>query len=180
MKTESRTRYTVLGMLAIENLSGYEIIKIIKSSTNHFWSESEGQIYPALAKCVKDKLATCKEYSAKKTARPKKIYSITEKGKKELIAWLKKESNPCLIRNEFLLKLFFGKNITVDDNIHHLVHHQKEVESELIIYKKIQAEIAAEHKESPHLKYWLMTVDYGIQISKAELLWCKKAIKTLR
>ncbi|HSW93022.1 MAG TPA: PadR family transcriptional regulator [Gammaproteobacteria bacterium] len=180
MTTESRTRYTVLGMLTIENLSGYEMIKIIKSSTNHFWSESEGQIYPTLAKCVKDGLATCKEYSAEKSGRPKKIYSITEKGKKELTAWLKKEVNPCLIRNELLLKLFFGKNIPMNDNIHHIVHHKKQIESELIFYKKIRTEIAIEHEKSPHLKYWLMTIDYGIEISKAELAWCKKTLKTLR
>lgn len=179
MKTENRTRYTVLGMLAIENLSGYEIIKIIKSSTNHFWSESEGQIYPALAKCVKDGLATCKEYSAEKTGRAKKIYSITEKGKKELNAWLKKETHPALIRNELLLKLFFGKNIPIEDNIHHIVHYKKQLESELILYKKIRAEIAIKNKKSPHLKYWLMTVDYGIEISQAELSWCKKSLKNL-
>lgn len=180
MKTGSRTRYTILGMLAIENLSGYEMIKIIKSSTSHFWSESEGQIYPTLAQCVKDGLATCKEYSAEKVSRPKKIYSITETGKKELTAWLKKEAQPSLTRNELLLKLFFGKNIPVDDNIHHIVHRQKEVESELTLYKKIRSEISTEHKKSPHLKYWLMTVDYGIEVSKAELSWCKSTLKILR
>lgn len=180
MKAENRTRYTVLGMLAIDNLSGYEIIKIIKSSTNHFWSESEGQIYPTLAKCVEDGLATCKELTAEKSGRAKKIYSITAKGKKELTTWLKKECNPSLVRNELLLKLFFGKNISVEDNIDHIKHHQKQIESELILYKKIRADILFEHKKSPHLIYWVMTLDYGIEISKAELIWCNKVLKSLR
>jgi PadR family transcriptional regulator, regulatory protein AphA len=179
MAERSRTKYTVLGMLALENLSGYEIIKIIQSSTNYFWSESEGQIYPALTQCVTDGLATCKEEKAAKIKRTKKVYSITAKGKKELITWLKKTSQSALVRNEFLLKLFFGGNIETRDNLHHVVHRQKEIQLELDSYEKLREEIIREHKNSPHLKYWILTLDYGIKTSKAELAWCKEALKIL-
>lgn len=179
MKGGSRTKYTVLGMLALESLTGYQIVKMIQSSTNYFWSESEGQIYPALAQCVKEKFATCKEEKSEKTNRNKKIYSITSKGKKELAIWLKKEPQPALVRNELLLKLFFGGNIDTKDNIHHVTHHQKEIESELESYKKLREEIIKEHKCSPHLKYWLITLDLGIRSSKAELTWCKETLKIL-
>ena len=66
MNNRSRTKFTILGMLTLGKLTGYEIIKMIKSSTNYFWSESEGQIYPALNQCVVDGLATCKEENQKK------------------------------------------------------------------------------------------------------------------
>ncbi|KTC93161.1 MULTISPECIES: PadR family transcriptional regulator [Legionella] len=179
MKERSRTKYTVLGMLALEDLTGYEIIKMIQSSTNYFWSESEGQIYPTLAQCVADGFATCKEEKSEKINRTKKVYSITSLGKKELIYWLKKEPQSALVRNELLLKLFFGGNIDKRDNIHHVVHRQKEIEAEMESYKKLREEIVSEHKNSPHLKYWLITLDCGIKSSKAELAWCQETLKIL-
>lgn len=47
MNDKNRTKYIVLGILALEPSTGYAINKMIKSSTNHFWNESPGQIYPA-------------------------------------------------------------------------------------------------------------------------------------
>jgi len=179
MKERNRTKYTVLGMLTIEDYTGYEISKMIQESTNHFWSESEGQIYPALAQCVTEELITCKEENSEKNSRQKKIYSITAKGRKFLAAWLKKEPQTTLVRNELLLKLFFGRNSELSDNIHHVTHRQKELEAELETYKNIQQTITKEYQKSPDAKYWLITLDCGIKSTKAELAWCKETIKTL-
>lgn len=179
MSNKSRTKYTILGMLALKKLTGYEINKMIQSSTNYFWSESEGQIYPALNQCVLDGFATCKEEKSKKINRIKKVYSITAKGKKELISWLKKEPQAVLVRNEFLLKLFFGGNIADKDNLHCIVQRKKEIQLELESYEKIREDMIKEHSHSHHFKYWLMTLDYGIILSKAELSWCKETLKIL-
>ncbi len=177
--SRGRTKYTVLGMLALGEQTGYEIVKMIESSTNYFWSESEGQIYPALALCVKEKLATCKEEKSKKIQQIKKVYSITTKGQEELINWLKKEAQTTHVRNELLLKLFFGKNIALKDNIHHVMHAQKAVEQEIEIFHKIREQLIHEHKKSSHLKYWLITLDFGLKMAKAQLAWCKETLKVL-
>ena len=179
MAERSRTKYTILGMLAIDDQTGYEIVKMIQSSTHYFWSESEGQIYPALAQCVTEGFATCKEEQSEKIKRTKKVYSITAKGKKILSAWLEKEPQSTLVRNELLLKLFFGINADLKDSIHHVVHRQKEIEAELELYKNLHKSLTTEHKDSPHLKYWLITLNCGIRSSKAELAWCKETLKTL-
>src|SRR5689334_9730249 len=105
MKYQSRTKYTILGMLTIEAMSGYEIKQAIQQSTAFFWSESDGQIYPTLAQCVEKGWATYHE-EASKTARSKKIYKITPAGKKELTCWLVKKVQNTPLRNELLLKLF--------------------------------------------------------------------------
>lgn len=180
MSQYSRTKYTILGMLNLAPASGYEITKRIKTSTNYFWSESEGQIYPTLAKCVQEKLVTCKEEQTKAKQRIKKIYSITKKGQKILVAWLKQEPKATLVRNELLLKLFFGDNIDIEHNVHHLMHYQKKLEKEILLYEKIHEEIIIKNKKSPHLKYWLITLDYGVKSAKAELSWCKESLKLLQ
>lgn len=180
MSNRNRTKYTILGMLTLGNLTGYEIVKMIQTSTNYFWSESEGQVYPALSKCVKDGFATCKEAKSQKVNRPKKIYSITNQGRKELAEWLKQEPQSSSVRNEFLLKLFFGTNIDTKENIKHILSRKKILEEEIENYQKIKAELVKDYKKSPHLKYWLMTLDYGLKTAKAELTWCKDSISMLR
>ena len=181
MKQGNRTKYTVLGMLSINSMSGYEIVKNIKNSTNHFWSESEGQIYPALTLCVNEGFASCKEEASIKGAqRMKKVYTITRNGKKELQTWLKKEPQNTLVRNELLLKLFFGDNMNQDDNIHHITHKQKDCEAEIANYEKMRQAILLKDKHIAHHNFWLITLDYGFKTAKAELAWCKDALKILR
>ncbi len=180
MSERSRTRYTILGMLTFDSMSGYEIVKAIKESTNHFWSESEGQIYPALSQCVKEELVTCIEESAMRSHNIKKTYSITTKGRELLSAWLKKEVQPTSIRNELLLKIFFGNHVDRHDTIHHITRQQKKLEVELHEYKKIYQELKINYKDSPNLPYWLMTLDLGVQSAETELLWCEKSLSLLR
>ena len=43
-----QTDYVILGLLAEQPLSGYQIKKIIDIRFSFFWSESFGQIFPAL------------------------------------------------------------------------------------------------------------------------------------
>jgi len=48
------------------------------------------------------------------------VYSLTAKGRKELRRWLLEGFAPKIQRNEFLLKLFFGEEITPKTNIAHV------------------------------------------------------------
>ena len=48
MAKANKSRYAILGMLALEAASGYQIKKEMEESTSNFWHESYGQIYPIL------------------------------------------------------------------------------------------------------------------------------------
>lgn len=176
MNKRKRTKYTVLGMLTIEPMSGYEIRQTIKTSTAFFWSESEGQIYPALTECVETGLATCREKISKDN-RIKKIYTITKKGRKALSDWLAEEVQPSTIRNELLLKLFFGNNISEEENLLHIKNQEKKLKKHLKMLEGLYHQLSVDEKNSPHLKYWLITIDYGIKIVKAKLKWCQDSMK---
>lgn len=180
MNERSRTKYIILGMLTIEPSSGYEINKRIKSSTSYFWNESEGQIYPALAKCVTDGLATCVGGLSSDNARFRKIYSITEKGRKVLATWLEKEAQNTLIRNEFLLKIFFGGNIENKYVITHLLKFEEEMKKELMALEKIKLKLTTTEKDPAQAKFWLLSAEFGIKSIKANLLWCEEALASLK
>ena len=109
MRKENRTIYTVLGMLSIEPMTGYDIRTAIAESTAFFWSESDGQLYPTLSCCVDDGYATVTELETPGQQRTKKLYTITKQGKVLLQEWLKTSVSHTIARNELLLKLFFTK-----------------------------------------------------------------------
>lgn len=177
MSDRSRTKYIILGMLSIEPSSAYDIMQKIKSSTNYFWSESEGQIYPTLAKCVRDELATCVKDS-QNNGRLKKIYTITTKGRELLIEWLEKSPQDASVRNEFLLKLFFARNISTDTTILHLENFINKRQEELQSFKNINKELLLNH--DLHKPFWLATLKYGIENTKSELEWAKSTLKSFK
>ena len=177
MDKQNNSAYTVLGMLSITPMSGYDIKKTISESIAHFWSESSGQIYPALAALKKDQLI--KTLPNKDQGRNKIIYSITKKGKQVLKAWLKEEPTTFLVRNELLLKIFFGRNLTVKQNKAHLQTYQQGLQEKLQLIQMLTKNIKASTQEPPELPFWLMILDYGKTRIMAELTWCKNTMKTL-
>ncbi len=177
MSKTSKTAYAILGMLTIEPMSGYDIRQLMQKSTAHFWSESDGQLYPALANLTELEWITCK--LAKKNTRDKKIYSITKKGRTELKKWLTEEALTFSVRDEFLLKLFFGANIAPRINAEHIAARRYQVKSSIAQLKATKDYLMQEEKNSPHLTYWLMSLDYGIKLAQAKLAWCDEVINKL-
>lgn len=175
---ETKSKYAILGMLSIAPMSGYDIKKRIEESISNFWTESYGQIYPMLKSVVAEKLVT--KTVEKGSGKPDRhVYSLTELGRKELQRWLSEGVTPKVERNELLLKLFFGEEVTFDTNIHHIEQYRELQQGLLEKYKAIEAEIKAEHKDNPNLPYWLLTVRYGQHVSQALLDWCDEALGKL-
>src|SRR5579863_2273428 len=118
MKNGKTTQYAVLGALSIQPMSGYEIKKMMAGSTNYFWTESNGQLYPTLTALAKAKLVTVQnQLSGGKT---KKIYTLTKAGEKKLQEWLLKDPQYYPNRKELLLKLFYGANVHPQVSITHI------------------------------------------------------------
>lgn len=177
MNRLNKTKYALLGMLSLEPMSGYDIKKALNASTQHFWQESDGQIYPILAKLLNEKLIST-QATATQGARVRKVYRITTKGLKVLKDWLAKEAEPLVPRNELLLKLFFGLNIPTENNHKHLLDYQQQLKQRLAVYQQIEKNLVQE--KSPHLPYWKMTLKYGELITKTQLDWCEDTLKQLK
>src|ERR1700729_1070565 len=107
MKDGGTTSNALLGLLSIKPMSGYDMRHLIAESIGPFWSERNGQIYPAL------KRMTAQGLVAKKTERTpgkpdRHVYSLTPAGAKRLREWLSTPVAEAVVRNELLLKVFFG------------------------------------------------------------------------
>ena len=95
----------------------------MECSTNNFWSESYGQIYPILKQLVEEGLAV--SHAEKQEGKPEKyIYTLTEQGKEGLRDWLSESVASAVERNELLLKLFFGAHIPLEKSKEHVYAFQ--------------------------------------------------------
>jgi len=79
--------YIVLGLVSLQPQSGYSISTFFDSST-YSWSASPGSIYPMLKRLEKQSVITG-ELEMQYETRPRKMYTITEKGGVLLDEWLR-------------------------------------------------------------------------------------------
>jgi DNA-binding PadR family transcriptional regulator len=175
---EVKSRYAILGMLSIAPMSGYDIKKEVETSISNFWTESYGQIYPVLKNLIAERLVT--KTVEREAGKPDRhVYSLTARGRKELRRWLRQGFAPKVQRDEFLLKLFFGEEITPKANITHVEQFRQLQRGLLQKYGAVEKEIRREYADNSNAPYWLMTVRYGQHVSRALLQWCDKTLAEL-
>jgi DNA-binding PadR family transcriptional regulator len=175
---ETKSKYAILGMLSIEPMSGYDIKKRVEESISNFWTESYGQIYPILKGLVAEKLVT--KTTEKNPGKPDRhVYALTEGGRGELRRWLGEGVTPKAERNELLLKIFFGEEVTLATNVAHVEQYRELQRGLLDRYKAIEKQLKAEHAGNSNLPYWLLTVSYGQHVTQALLDWCDEALAKL-
>ncbi|MFA6408745.1 MAG: PadR family transcriptional regulator [Gammaproteobacteria bacterium] len=175
----NKTKYIILGMLAIRPMSGYEIHSTIKKTTANFWSESAGQIYPNLAALLKDGAVACED-EANDSKHNSKIYSLTKKGLGVLQEWLPTPATRHPPRDELLLKLFFGKNMAEEECQKLILQRQRKAEENLEFLTSTKKHLEQQHKNREDFPYWLITIDHGIFTTQAEIAWCDAILKNLK
>lgn len=76
------SRMLVLNLLDEKSYYGYEIIKTLKLRSNNTFDMKEGTLYPILHKLENEELITSSNQEV--SGRVRKVYSITQKGKRVL------------------------------------------------------------------------------------------------
>ena len=180
MAKVNKTKYALLGILSNMSGSGYDIKKVCDSSIGHFWNENYGHIYPVLQKMEEEELIT-KEIKQTEGRPAKNIYSITQKGKEELEAWLILPVEQQPVRSELLLKIFLSKDISVENIIEKIKKTKENCDKDLQKYLEIEnlfnsGKIQADKK---NLVLWTSTISYGRQSEEAQIKWCEETLEAL-
>ncbi|MEI7555999.1 PadR family transcriptional regulator, partial [Candidatus Chlorohelix sp.] len=71
--------YALMGMLADEPRTGYDLAQLMKQQVGYFWSAKHSQIYPELARLESEGLVTF-EVIEQQDRPHKKLYHITPSG----------------------------------------------------------------------------------------------------
>ncbi|MFD0556027.1 PadR family transcriptional regulator [Stackebrandtia endophytica] len=129
-------KHAILGILAIESMSGYELKKVINASVSHFWSADQSQVYRTLAGLVEDGLASRRTVAQEN--RPNlHLHTITDDGLAELDRWLASAWQPQPSREAFLARLFFTDRMTADQVMKLLDAREKEIREALAVLETI-------------------------------------------
>ena len=175
----SRTAYVILGGLSIQsNLTGYELHKAIEENFGSFWGESYGQIYPTLKRLVTEGLIeACKPASAPRKRRQE--YALTDAGRASLREWLAQPFQNDPPRNEFMLKLFFGREAPPGVSIAHVRELQERNRRTLATLEGIEKMALQDQSQNPNKPYWMLTLSLGTTLTGAALEWGESAIEQL-
>lgn len=100
-------RYAILGMLNRTDLTAYDMTKEFETTLFDLWRAKHSQIYPEL-KALNDAGLVDFKVEISGSVLQKKVYSITEKGRKEFLQWIEQCNEiPPVPKDEMRLQLFF-------------------------------------------------------------------------
>lgn len=176
MKERPRTDYALLGLLATQPMSGAELRDMIAASIRHFWSESFGQVYPALKRMAREGLVEALPPEAT-GRRPRVRYTITPKGRQALEAWFGHEIAPQPPRQELLLKLFFAPLAPPGTLRAQVSAYRARNAAHLAGLEAALARIVA--SDHPSAPYWTLTARQGLYILRAALAWADETLADL-
>ena len=175
--------YILLGMLAREPLSGYDLATLLKKHLGPFWAISHTQIYPALAQLVETGFTTYQIIEQQARRLDKKIYQITEAGQVALRAWVESSTSPTVIRDEFLLKaysLWLADPERMIERFREQAHlHQEQLEQYEQVVLSQQRAISADSEKADLFELSAVLFQYVIGYEHNYLAWCRSMLQYL-
>jgi DNA-binding PadR family transcriptional regulator len=174
-------RHALLGFLNYGPMTGYELKKFFDVSVSHFWSAELSQIYPALKQMEAEGLIETKvEFQEGRPNR--KVCSITEDGRQELLDWMRRPTEPEQVREPILVKTFFGSTISTEE-LTRVLKERREASKEYIAYlekceqlvKAFATQIGLERDAA----FWALTPSLGLKLCRAEMEWIDEAIDAI-
>jgi PadR family transcriptional regulator AphA len=184
--------YAILGLLSWRPLTGYDIKKMFAGSAAFYWSGNNNQIYTTLVKLHENGLVTRKVETQEDTP-PRKIYSITPKGKAELRKWLLSEPEPPQLKNTFLVQLAWADQLRSEELDASLGKYEAEIQTQVSMLQtqKQQKNVdpsgkvrnayinAAQARTPREAVLWSMIQENWISFYENELKWIRKLRKQL-
>jgi len=175
----------ILGLLMIKPMTGYEIRIYIKTYFSMMCSDSAGSFQVALQKLQGSGLIECDEYVEKGVN--KKMYTITDIGRKQFFTWEAQPMNHKKAKNLELAKLFFLGMLDIKKRSPLLSRYVQELLAEKQLFVELKKDInqsivpqyeqLSENAKSMDMyKYQMMTLDYGIAAIEFEIHWYSKII----
>ena len=177
-------KHGLLGLLANEPMTGYELNKEFNTSLGYFWNAKAQQIYRELDEMEKKGWLTSERVIQDEKPN-KRVYSITPLGNAELLDWLsspkKYMKNAIQQKSEILMRIYFGAVANEDVTLELLRTYREECLDNIQQMEMVKKELKKDESEYPSdvVKHWGLTVLSFEIMSKARLEWTEKAVAIL-
>ena len=169
--------YAILGLLAREALSGYDVTQRMKGRVGFFWGAGHSQIYPELARLQEGGLVT--HSVVEQRERPvKKVFDITEAGLNALKEWAVTAPPRRPTKDELTLKAYSVWLVDGEEAARLFRDEGRRYEEQLARYEEIRAWMEKEwaddigRPETPRFASYA-TLRRGILYEKGNAEWCR-------
>lgn len=166
----------MLGLLAQEPLSGYDIKLRMERRVGNFWSARHSQIYPELARLEGEGMVMHRV--VEQQDRPdKKVYTITDTGLDALKEWVTMPVEPGVARDELVLKAYSVWLADPEKAVMLFRDQQRLHKEQLLRYEEIEAWMKEEWGEdlysidSPRFASYA-ALQRGIGYERGYTEWC--------
>lgn len=173
--------HAILGLLNYEPMTGYDLKKMIDTSIAHFWPAVQSQIYKTLGHLETSGLVDV-EIIPQEARPPRKVYTITPAGRDELFSWLAEPQPIAEVRLAWLIQVFFGGRMSDEQVIALLEQRLAQLRQRLQAFSAVPEDNREQmSQDDPRERFfWLLTVDYGVSQSVAQVRWLETVITGLR
>jgi len=176
-------QYALLGFLNYGPMTGYDLKKLLDTSTQMFWHAELSQIYPQLKKMEKEGLVTvmCEPQAGKPD---RKYYTITPHGRAVLLQWLSEPLDEVLPdKDPVLLHLFFAGALNKQVILSQL---RLQLELRRAYLSRVEGEVAGFIQETIRVTgqkrdglFWELIRRYGAEQTRTSIAWLEEAIQLI-
>ena len=178
MARASQSDLAILAVLSVRPMTGYAVREAIRDQLGHFWSESFGQIYPALSKLAAGGFI---ERTASERANSS-LFRLTASGEQRLTELLRSPIEASPPRSGLMLRLFFGHVTGVPAAVELVSDARAAALGQLDLFAGLRSLAAAEvagGRDAEHWPWWLITISAGEHTARATVAWADESLAAL-
>lgn len=135
------TSFAILGLLAIQPWTTYELALQMERTLNRVWPRARSRLYEEPKKLVEHGLAVASKETVGR--RPRTVYTITDEGREALAAWLAEPGAGPALEYEQHVKLFFADFGTRDDALASLAASRAWAHEQLGVFEEAARDYVA-------------------------------------
>jgi PadR family transcriptional regulator AphA len=174
------TSYAILGLLAIQPWSTYEITKLMRRALLAVWPRAESNLYREPQRLVDAGLATARRVDVGRRRRTE--YAITRRGRAALKAWLATPASPTILESEAAIKVLFANNTSLEVLQQRLAEFAAEAEASDEPWRAIAGEYVEGKGGFPerihvNVLYWVL-LDQWARLRAEWAQWASAIVST--
>jgi PadR family transcriptional regulator, regulatory protein AphA len=169
------TSYAILGLLALQPWSTYELAKQMRRNFHFFWPRAESNLYAEPKRLVSGGWARAK--SGANGQRRRTVYSITSQGRRALEQWLTEPAMPARFEAEPIVKFAFAPNSTKEHMVANLRRFRADAETRQTQLRAIFEEYLRNEDQFPE-RLHINVVAYRLlwDLAETESAWASWAL----
>jgi DNA-binding PadR family transcriptional regulator len=166
-------RHAMLGLLAVEPATGYDLTRKFDVSLGNAWHASHSQIYPELGRLEEEGMIEV----VAQGPRNSRTWALTDAGRAELRRWLVDVEPSRAQRNESAVRMFLAPRLLEPGDARVALERDlRDVLQQRAVLEDIKARIEADGGQDYP---FLPAVDLGLRISPVMEQWIRDQLAAL-